>query len=382
MRWQSQSRTSPTHWSVGVLGVSVALAVLLGMAHTVNLMYYMSARHLASVFVIRSVAAFCGLAPALAIVVVAARQRFERPSRRWMTLAATILAAAVVGTVIEFAAIIAVAPVSNIRTVASLARFVMSWSPEGFRARPPPFFSEWLAQISVRYLVIAGLMAAFSEAQRRSLAATLAVHEERLRGIALQSQLSEARLHMLQAQIEPHFLFNSLANVRRLTRLNPAAGAEMLAELTRYFEATLPRLRADDSTLEREAELARAFLAVHQIRMGNRLAVEFALPPDLAGHRFPPMMLLTLVENALKHALGPLPEGGSIRIEAMRKDGGLYVSVADTGRGLVPGKGKGSGLANIRARLRSSYGPEGQLTLRVNEPRGVVASIRLPEAAT
>jgi LytS/YehU family sensor histidine kinase len=241
--------------------------------------------------------------------------------------------------------------------------------------------SEWFAQIGVRYFALGVLVATLCEAQRRSLEASVAVHDERLRGIALQSQLAEARLHMLQAQIEPHFLFNSLANVRRLTRLNPASGAAMLADLTRYFEATLPRLRADDSSLEREAELARAFLAVHQIRMGNRLAVEFAIPTDLAFTRFPPMMLLTLVENALKHALGPLPEGGRIRVEAAREGSGIRVSVADTGSGLVPGHGKGSGLANIRARLRSSYGSAAQLTLRVNQPRGVIASITLPQEA-
>ncbi|MEO6896286.1 MAG: histidine kinase [Caldimonas sp.] len=354
----------------------MALAVLLGMLHTVNLLYVRSPGDLAHTFVARSVAALCGLLSALPIVVLAGRRRFERSFRRWTALPAAVLAAAAVGTSVEFATLIAMFPTGK------LARFFMSWSLEGFRVPTPNFLPEWLAQISVRYLVIAALVATFGEAQRRSLLATQAVHDERLRGIALQSQLSEARLHMLQAQIEPHFLFNSLANVRRLTRLSPPAGAQMLAELTHYFEATLPRLRADESTLEREAELARAFLAVHQIRMAERLTVEFAIPPDLVGIRFPPMMLLTLVENALKHALGPLPEGGCIRIEASRAGGSVHVSVADNGRGLVPGHGKGSGLANIRARLRSSYGPEGQLTLRVNAPRGVVASIRLPEVTT
>lgn len=376
MRWQFQTRRSPTRWPVGVLCVSLALAVLLGMLHTVNFLYDRSLSGLVQTFVARSAAALCGLLSSLPFVVLAGRRRFERSSTRWTTLTAAVLAAAAVGTTVELATLIAMFPSR------SLARFFMSWSLEGFRVRPPNDFPASFAQISVRYLVIASLVAAFGEAQRRSLLATQAVHDERLRGIALQSQLSEARLHMLQAQIEPHFLFNSLANVRRLTRLDPAAGAEMLAELTHYFEATLPRLRADESTLEREAELARAFLAVHQIRMAERLTVEFAIPPDLAGLRFPPMMLLTLVENALKHALGPLPEGGCIRIEASRAGGIVHVSVADNGRGLVPGQGKGSGLANIRARLRSSYGPEGQLTLRVNEPRGVVASIRLPGVAT
>ena len=352
-----------------------------GMVHTVNLLFWLGAKPLATLFAIRSVAALCGLVPALAIVVAAGRQRFALPSGRWLTLAAATLVAAAVGTAAELAMVIALAR-GSIKDAAIMARFFTSWSPGGFGLSPPPFLLEWLGQIGARYLALTALVAMLHEARRRSLAASTAVHDERLRGIALQGQLAEARLSMLQAQIEPHFLFNSLANVRRLARLNPASGAALLAELTRYFESTLPRLRADDSTLEREAELARAFLAVHQIRMGDRLGVEFAIPAALLAIRFPPMMLLTLVENALKHALGPLPEGGRIRIGAARDGGSVHVSVADTGRGLVPGYGKGSGLANIRARLKSSYGAAARLTLRVNEPRGVIASITLPEEST
>jgi signal transduction histidine kinase len=375
--WPSRMSSLPTHWGFTVLALSAVLAVFIGMVHTVNLIFWLSLERLATVFAVRSVAALFSLLAALTIVVVVGRQPFVRPSRRRMALAAAVLVAAVVGTGIELGVVLALGSGKD-RVIAGLTRFFLSWSPSGFGLRPPPFLFEWLGQIGVRHLVVAGLFAGLREAERHSLAASAAVHDERLRGVALQGQLAEARLHMLQAQIEPHFLFNSLANVRRLSRLDPASGAAMLADLTRYFEATLPRLRIDASTLGHEAELVRAFLAVHQIRMGDRLAVEFAIPAELVLTPLPPMMLLTLVENALKHALVPLPEGGCIRIEAGRQGGSIHLSVSDTGRGLVPGHGKGSGLANIRARLRSTYGSAAQLTLRLNEPRGVIASIVLP----
>jgi LytS/YehU family sensor histidine kinase len=115
--------------------------------------------------------------------------------------------------------------------------------------------------------------------------------------------------------------------------------------------------------------------------MGDRLQAEIDIPGHLASRKVPPMMLLTLVENALKHGLAPLPEGGSVRVSATDADGRLVLSVADNGRGLVPGSGGGTGLANIRARLRAAYGSAAGLSLRLNEPRGVVAAIVLPGTA-
>ena len=138
-------------------------------------------------------------------------------------------------------------------------------------------------------------------------------------GCALQSELAAGRLQLLQAQIEPHFLFNSLANVRRLLRTDGGAGRAMLADLLRYLESALPRLRDDQPTLEREVEIVRAFLGVHQVRMGPRLQVDIDVPQALGDRIVPPMMLLTLVENALKHGLQPLLEGGSIRIGATER---------------------------------------------------------------
>jgi LytS/YehU family sensor histidine kinase len=152
----------------------------------------------------------------------------------------------------------------------------------------------------------------------------------------------------------------------------------MLDNLMRYLEVTLPQMRASDSTIEREATMAKAYLDIQGIRMGRRLQFEICLPERLRGARLPPMMLLTLVENAVKHGLSPLPEGGTIQIAAEADAGSLHVNVADTGRGFTRTFGAGGGLANIRARLAALYGNAGRLSLRANMPRGVTATIAVP----
>ena len=245
----------------------------------------------------------------------------------------------------------------------------------------PPVPAEVARAVQHQLVVTAALIAGLHEFLRISRRAAGALHDAALRRIAVEGDLAEGRLQVLQAQIEPHFLFNSLANLRRLMRIDDHAGQAMLADLLRYLEVALPRMRDDESTLGRDAELIRAFLAVHQVRMGERLQTEIDIPGDLAARKVPPMMLLTLVENALKHGLGPLPEGGRVRVSASAADGRLVLSVADDGRGLVSGSGGGTGLANIRARLKAAYGSAAGLSLHLNEPRGVVASIVLPSAA-
>ncbi len=230
-------------------------------------------------------------------------------------------------------------------------------------------------------LTMPTLVAVLSEFQRLRESARSAMDEERLHAVALQGQIVEARLQLLQAQIEPHFLFNSLANVRRLSRLDAPAGAMLLSDLLRYLEAALPQMRSGASTVAKEVELARAFLAVHQVRMGPRLAFAFDVAPELGDAVLPPMMLLTLLENALKHGIGPLPEGGRIAIRIARDadDKRVHLTVSDTGQGLRSAFGQGVGLANIRSRLRSLYGDAGLLALSLNEPTGVTATIAWPE---
>jgi hypothetical protein len=203
-------------------------------------------------------------------------------------------------------------------------------------------------------------------------------HADALKALALDRDLSAARLAVLQAQVEPHFVFNALANARWLLRTDAAAARALLDDLLRYFEEALPALRADATTLAREMELARAYLAIHQVRMGARLAFDVRYGEDLAGTNLPPMLLITLVENALKHGLRPLVEGGHVDVFAVAEHGQLIIQVADTGRGMSEGSGHGTGLANIRARLKAVYGDSARLTLAVNQPRGVIATLNLP----
>jgi LytS/YehU family sensor histidine kinase len=198
---------------------------------------------------------------------------------------------------------------------------------------------------------------------------------------ALECELAEARLLVMQAQVEPHFLFNTLANVRRLFQTDPPAAQAMLAHLSRYLSAMLPRMRQTDSTLGHELTLALAYLSVQQIRLGPRLTVRTDVPESMLAMSFPPMMLVTLVENAIRHGLNPLPEGGEVRIHARTSDDKLRVAVTDTGAGLSESSGPGVGLANIRARLSTLYGGQARLLLAENPGRGVVATIELPAVA-
>ncbi len=195
---------------------------------------------------------------------------------------------------------------------------------------------------------------------------------------SLDAELQRSQLRLLRAQIEPHFLFNSLSVVRALARNDRAASVEMLDNLLRYFEAASPRLHEGEVPLAQELQLVEAYLAIYRARMGSRLTYSVDAPEALTQERIPAMMLLTLVENALKHGVGPAVEGGCIRVSAERQRDVLLLKVADSGRGMEVRHGHGTGLANIRQRLRMMYGAKAVLLLRAAEPRGVVASVRLP----
>ena len=253
-------------------------------------------------------------------------------------------------------------------TTAALAR-LSDW-----RTMQQSLSFGWLWNLSLSTLLVLG----YDFAQRSRVAADT-LHEADLRRLGLARELDSARLQLLRAQVEPHFLFNALANVRRLLRTDPPSARTLLGDLLRYLQEALPALRNEHSTLGREAELVRAFLAVHQVRMGARLQMTIDIPAELADRAVPPMVLLTLVENALKHGLQPLVGGGSIQVGASRAGGRLVLRVADTGRGMGSGSGGGTGLANLRALLRSMYGQQASLALAVNEPHGVVVTVQLPD---
>ncbi|MEP7157165.1 MAG: histidine kinase [Betaproteobacteria bacterium] len=194
----------------------------------------------------------------------------------------------------------------------------------------------------------------------------------------LEKQVLEARLKLMQAQIEPHFLFNTLANVQHLVEANPPLAAKTLESLITYLRAALPEMREGNTRLGREADMAKAYLDIQQLRMGSRLKFSVAIPAELRNAAFPPMMLMTLVENSIKHGIDPLQQGGEIHVRATRDDAGMIdVSVADSGQGLSHSAGMGIGLQNIRERLMALYGKTAKLILEENPPQGVVAHIQI-----
>jgi sensor histidine kinase YesM len=267
--------------------------------------------------------------------------------------------------------------VSMLATAVSIPiRLYTIGSPMARLAEDPAYFLSmfllWTSVGSLAYWLLTTL--------RQDQRAREELADSECRREKLEAQMVEARLSALQAQIEPHFLFNTLANVKRLYETAPHQGREMLSSLIRYLRAALPSMRQSGSTLERELELARSFLTILKMRMGDRL--DFAIRADagLGSAQVPPMVLPTLVENAIKHGLSPLPEGGRIDIVARRDGDDLLIDVRDTGAGFASSGGSGVGLANTRSRLAALFGSRADLSLSAVNPRGVQASLRMPFA--
>lgn len=194
----------------------------------------------------------------------------------------------------------------------------------------------------------------------------------------LSRQAIEAELKLMQAQVEPHFLFNTLASVQFLTETDPPKAGMMLGHLLGYLRAALPQLRSNSTTLGQEIELAQAYLSIMQMRMGARLAFAIDVPDELRSHHLPPMLLMSVVENAVKHGLEPQAEGGTIRLEARRRGERLVVAVIDNGRGLGAKIGNGVGLTNLRGRLRALYADNARFILEEAPPHGARATIEIP----
>ena len=201
---------------------------------------------------------------------------------------------------------------------------------------------------------------------------------------ALESRVHEAdlRLGVLQAQVEPHFLFNTLASVRALVRQDPAQAEATLDALVDFLRATIPKLREDrglHATLGQQLDLCSSYLALMQVRMGGRLTYDVRAYEALRAVPFPPSLLITLVENAIKHGIEPRPGPGRIEIDAVRDGDTLRVQVRDDGAGLQPGLSTGVGLANVREQLAARYGARAAFVLSpAAEGRGVCAEIRVP----
>ena len=205
---------------------------------------------------------------------------------------------------------------------------------------------------------------------------------------AMERQLVQARLQVLQAQVEPHFLFNTLSAVDYLIETEPPRASRMQKALITYLRGALPQMRQESSTLGRELRLVKSYLELIKMRIEDRLEVEIAVPEGLESAEFPPMMLQSLVENAIKHGIEPKPEGGKVRVAAALQNSQLSVEVSDTGVGLPDGdlldgptSGTGVGLQNIRDRLAMLYAGKSMLMLRSGASGGTMVRITLPYRA-
>ena len=208
------------------------------------------------------------------------------------------------------------------------------------------------------------------------------VQAEAMAALQAEKQRSDLRLGVLQAQVEPHFLFNTLASVRALVQQRPAQAEATLDALAAYLRASIPKLRDDEaalvSTLGQQLDLCAHYLEVMRLRTAGRLHYRIEVDAALRECAFPPLLLLILVENAIKHGIEPKRGPGVVTIIAARHDDMLTVSVIDDGLGLQPGVGGGLGLANVRAQLETRYGARAGFQL-VSEPaRGARAELRIP----
>ena len=241
--------------------------------------------------------------------------------------------------------------------------------------------STWFKSFVSLLVLALFAMKALVGGKKRAEAETVTANEAAERA-SMQRQLSEAKMQMMQAQVEPHFLFNTLASVEHLIQVDPPRAAKMQRSLIQYLRAVLPQMRDNAliTNLGREADMVQAYLNLLKMRMEERLTVDFQIPEGLRSAAFPPMMLQSMVENAIKHGLEVKPEGGTLRIVAEVAHSKLRVIVTDDGLGFgaVPSDGTGLGLPTIRERLKLLHGDQGSLTITPNQPSGVCAVIEVP----
>ena len=239
------------------------------------------------------------------------------------------------------------------------------------------WFKSFVSLLVLALFAMKALLGSKKRAEAQTRTATAAAERE-----SMQRQLSEAKMQMMQAQVEPHFLFNTLASVEHLIETDPPRASAMQRSLIQYLRAVLPQMRdnAVMTNLGREVDMVSAYLNLLKMRMEERLTVDLRIADGLRTAAFPPMMLQSIVENAIKHGLECKPEGGTLTIQAEVAHNKLRVTVCDDGVGFgaVPSDGTGLGLPTIRERLQLLHGDQAQLLITPNAPSGVCAMIEVP----
>jgi signal transduction histidine kinase len=267
----------------------------------------------------------------------------------------------------RLAAIVLAAPVAALATILAAERGnVVAY------LRQPQSQSAYIAMVIMALLfgVPFSLMAMRGERRQRERADRLQVELEKNR---LERELLDVRLRMLHAQIEPHFLFNTLANIEALVASGSPNAAPVLRHLIAYLRAAMPRLNDADATLETELQLVRSYLELMRLRMPDRLQFSVSAPDGSAALRFPSMALLTLVENAVRHGIDPSVDGGEIEVGGRYDQGAgtMVLWVSDTGAGMSETAQAGTGLSNLRVRLNAFYGASARVDLHEVAPHGV-----------
>ena len=228
-------------------------------------------------------------------------------------------------------------------------------------------------------LIVASLIIKVVAGGKRRAELTASQANRRAETEQLERTVREARMESLQAQIEPHFLFNTLASIDQLIQTDPPRASRMQQSLIRYLRSAMPQMRdGSRPTLGQQVNLSSAFLEIMAVRMEERLQPTVTVPEGLNSAVFPSMMLQTLVENAIKHGLEPKAEGGRLEIGAEIVDGQLAVHVLDTGIGFMPKSEGGVGLANVRERLKALYNGRAELIISVPPAGGTCATIKVP----
>ena len=228
-------------------------------------------------------------------------------------------------------------------------------------------------------IVVASFIVKVVAGGKRRAELTARMATQRAETERLERTVLEARMLALQAQIEPHFLFNTLAGIEQLIQTDPPRAAKMQQSLIRYLRSAMPQMRdGRRPSLGQQVSLSSAYLEIMAERMEERLEAVVNVPEGLKTAVFPSMMLQTLVENAIKHGLQPKAAGGRLEIGAEIVDGQLSVYVQDNGTGFMPSSNDGVGLANIRERLAALYSGRGELIINVPPDGGTRATIRVP----
>jgi hypothetical protein len=259
-----------------------------------------------------------------------------------------------------------------------LTVFVMHGQATGPGA--PPFFEDhdWML-VGASALLVAPWAAVATVVRQKDAFVRDRELAFALERSELERQALDARLHLLQAQVAPHFLFNTLANVQALVDAGSPRAPAVLRSLTAYLRAAVPLLNESAATIERELQLVRPYLELMQMRMPDRLQYSMRVDPSALQVRCPPTTLMTLVENAVRHGIDPSEEGGRIDVDVARTGAWCVVRVTDTGLGVPPPvNGPGTGLTALRERLQLIFGEAASLRLRPNDPRGTVAEIEMP----